>query len=58
MAEPLDVKCPYCDRGVWYPCAAFDTISKRWWGERKPHAARVRAAEAAERAEKEKTNGK
>ena len=46
-ADPLSVACPYCGRSAGYPCQQFDRLIGSWWGERKPHAARVRAAEKA-----------
>ena len=52
----LTVACDYCGRSAGYPCQQFDRLIGCWWGERKPHAARVKAAERAEK-EKEKANG-
>ena len=52
----LTVACDYCGRSAGYPCQRFDRLIGCWWGERKPHAARVRAAEREERG-KEKGNG-
>lgn len=47
MADPLKVPCPYCGRSAGYMCQQFDRLIGCWWGERKPHAARIRAAEGA-----------
>jgi hypothetical protein len=54
-AQALKVACGYCGALPGERCYVYDRlIGERWGSSRKPHAARVRAAEAAERAEKEK----
>ncbi len=54
--DPLVVACPYCSAIRFRACFLWDRRSTSWWGSRKPHAARVKAAERAEK-EKEKANG-
>lgn len=58
-ARALKVACPVCAAKPGYRCYAYSQTLRqivRWLD--KPHAARVKAAEAAERAEKGETNGK
>ena len=53
---PLDVKCEFCGARPGERCRTKDRLIGDWYPDRRqPHAARVRLAE---RAEKEKTNGK
>ena len=55
----MSVPCPTCYAPVGARCCVQQGgIVSYWYGARDFHAARVRAAEAAERAEKEKANGK
>ena len=53
MADPLSVTCPACESRPGWPCRTVAIVC--YFHDRKPHAARVRAAE---RAEKEASRGK
>ena len=55
LAQALKVACGYCGALPGERCYVYDRLIGERWGSRKPHAARVHVAAAAERAEKEKT---
>lgn len=58
LARALSVPCPTCYAPAGARCCVQQGgIVSYWYGARDFHAARVRAAEAAERAEKGETNG-
>lgn len=52
-ARALDVRCDYCGALPGEHCYVYDRLIGERWGFRKPHAARLRAAE---KAREEKTN--
>lgn len=49
LAQALKVACGYCGALPGERCYVYDRLIGERWGSRKPHAARVRAAEREER---------
>ena len=52
-AEPLSVECPKCGSSIGERCSTHPNRI-RYWQWTRPHAARIRAAERAERKEEER----